>query len=113
MLHVPRAVFIDQKPTVIGEVHTGTHCQLYHWNTSTQARKMLPITTSWLLYHWLAKFLARSTLTFVPLHIIFSVRLASLVFVTTSFQKFLVSLTYFLLCLSLVRFVKLLGFVDS
>ncbi|VCX26665.1 unnamed protein product [Gulo gulo] len=28
--HMPRAVFVDLEPTVIDEVHTGTHCQLFH-----------------------------------------------------------------------------------
>lgn len=37
--HRPRVVFVDLEPTVINEVHTGTHCQFFHPEQLIRSKK--------------------------------------------------------------------------
>ena len=42
--HVPRAVFVDLESPLTDEACTGTYCQLFPLSSSSQAKRVLPVT---------------------------------------------------------------------
>ena len=58
--HVPRAVFVDLESPLTDEACTGTYCQLFPLSSSSQAKRVLPVTVPEVMTPWAGRSLTSS-----------------------------------------------------